>query len=326
MTSKINTNFFKLKLNIQTLSPILIWSGEELVFDKKNKQIIVADEYEKQIFWKSFENIEIKEFNLNETTNLKLFSYYINPNWERIRYLPGSTIKGFLRSLVIFDIKKKVCKNEKEEITKDCVNYLNDINKYLDKIFRFIQVRDVVLEDQKDKFWIYYFYNLHRDKKYGNSSNSQSIINYFEWFNWNVDVEIIFAETDIKRFTNNWELSFSVKLWKNNKVSYKSGGQILTDKFWNDLVKQYSKHLKQELKNRIDNWLKEECKFECQKKLNWIWSDEVENIVKIWFNKWKETYFVGKEKKTKVSVNVVKDLQNKEILFAGLVNVKFLKI
>jgi len=50
MTSKINTNFFKLKLNIQTLSPILIWSGEELVFDKKNKQIIVADEYEKQIF------------------------------------------------------------------------------------------------------------------------------------------------------------------------------------------------------------------------------------------------------------------------------------
>jgi len=53
---------------------------------------------------------------------------------------------------VIFDIKKKVCKNEKEEITKDCVNYLNDINKYLDKIFRFIQVRDVVLEDQKDKF------------------------------------------------------------------------------------------------------------------------------------------------------------------------------
>jgi hypothetical protein len=50
MAAQSRNNIFKLNLNIQTLSPILIWSGEELVFDKVNKKIIVADEYEKQIF------------------------------------------------------------------------------------------------------------------------------------------------------------------------------------------------------------------------------------------------------------------------------------
>ena len=87
-------------------------------------------------------------------------------------------------------------------------------------------------------------------------------------------------------------------------------------------MKEYSDGLKKESLSRIKSWLIENCATIYKNRLNEVWT---ENTIKLWFWKWKETYFVGKLWKL-VSVNVVDDLEGKEKGFTGLVEAEFLDL
>jgi len=308
-------------LHLETVSPILVWSGEELVFDENNKKVIVWDEADLKLFKNNFWNIPVKigkcfGKNCKNCKDLKLFSYYVNPEWKRVRFLPWSSVKGLLRSVVGKYILDKILevsfKRVKGKITwKSYVNFwnknfnfeiyfktllqelykrknkkfnnkepiqLNDFkdafNYFLDLIFRNIIVKDTILPD--DWFSIYLAKNLHREPGFRKWDwNKWSIHTWFEWFRWNVDIEIKINNFQIKQ--NLGEI-YS-KLW----IDFGN------TKDWNEMFDYYAKKLKEAIEKRIDQGIALNKVKELKNKIPNIKEDN-KYLVRLGFWKHEESY------------------------------------
>jgi len=295
-------------LNLETVSPILVWSGEELVFDENNKKVIVWDEADLRLFENNFWNIPVeigKCFGKN-CKDLKLFSYYVNPEWKRVRFLPWSSVKGLLRSVVgkyvLDEILKVSFKEIKGKITwKSEINFwnkyfetffknllnrknkktdnkepiqLNDFkdafNYFLDLIFRNIIVKDTILSD--DWFSIYLAKNLHREPGFRKWDwNNWSIHTWFEWFNWSVNIEMKVNNFQIKQ--NLGEI-YS-KLW----IDFGNTED------WDKMFDYYAKKLKEAIENRINQGINKAKKLKDE-----IPNSEKEHLVRFGFWKHEESY------------------------------------
>ena len=141
-------------LHLETVSPILVWSGEELVFDENNKKVIVWDNFDKQLFEENFWNIpvEIEKYFGKNCKDLKLFSYYVNPEWKRVRFLPWSSVKGLLRSVVgkyvLDEILKVSFKKIKGKITwKSEINFWNKYFETFFKICLIVKTKKLIIKN-----------------------------------------------------------------------------------------------------------------------------------------------------------------------------------
>jgi len=306
-------------LHLETVSPILVWSGEELVFDENNKKVIVWDEADLKLFENNFWNIpvELGKCISGNCKDFKLFSYYVNSDWKRVRYLPWSSVKGLLRSVVgkyiLDEILKVSFKKIKGKITwKSEINFwnkyfetffknlLNSKNKKIDKnelihlgdfkdifnyfldlIFRNIIVKDVVLPD--DWFSIYLAKNLHREPEFRRWNwDKYPIHTWFEGFSWSVGIEIKVNNFQIKQ---NLGKIYS-KLW----IDFENREDR------NKMFGYYAKELKKVIENRIDQDIApnkvKELKNKIKELKNKIPNSKEDNkyLVRLGFWKHEETY------------------------------------
>lgn len=206
MTERIKSHLKTYKMKLTTLSPIFIGGGEEsnltnlqFVYDFNNKQLCIIDEAKfskflnqhkltenfiefiqnnknpKLFLWFKENNLipekldifstkkKLTNVNIKELNDVRLFIKNSNGN----PYIPGSSIKGALRTKILFDAikKNKETLQQKYWITikndlmigkrsKEINNLENEVfGKMNDSIWRAISISDSIPLKQEDLFF-----------------------------------------------------------------------------------------------------------------------------------------------------------------------------
>jgi len=311
-------------LHLETVSPILVWSGEELVFDENNKKVIVWDEADLRLFENNFWNIPVeigKCFGKN-CKDLKLFSYYVNPEWKRVRFLPWSSVKGLLRSVVgkyvLDEILRVSFKEIKGKITwKSEINFWNknfnfeiyfktllqELYKHKNK--KFNNKEPIQLNDFKNAFnyfldlifrnitvkdtilpdgWfsIYLAKNLHREPNFRKWSCCK------KWNYWKDPIHTWFEwfnwSVNIEMKVNNFQIKQNL-----GKIYSKLWIDFGNTEDWDKMFDYYSKKLKEAIENRIDQGIAPNKAKELKNKIPNSKEDN-KYLVRLGFWKHEETY------------------------------------